>query len=198
MGLPIRLPLMADSLQAPSADALNEICRLFPTLHTWGGYVCGDGLASDELWRAEDVEVIFGKGLSFLPIAAPDWAVDQDAEVLAYELFAFMEELGVSDGAGALDTEYQERGNPRITATVNGFENHLRQVAFKPVIYGGAGYYGNAHQWLPAWTAPAGTLGPAPANPLPGNARQFAGDINFVGLEVDLSLVGSAFPVCSR
>lgn len=176
-----------DSEQKPTPGQIDEIKGQLPDVFGWAANVCGDGVAPSALWTPDDIHVVLSKGLEFLPIASPDYAVDQTARSLVAELLSVCQEVGIW-GAGAIDTEYQERGNPHVVPTVDGWGNHLRDEHCAPNVYGGAGYFGNCHQWVPAWTARAGELGPMPALPPLGCARQYAGNISIAGVLVDVSI----------
>jgi hypothetical protein len=173
-----------DSVQVPTPE---QAAKLYAQgYYGWAANVYGDGVPASELWTPADVRTVTDAGFQFLPIATVDWSLNQSAEELAYGAVCAAIRAGVV-GVVALDTEYQERGNPKLTLTVDGFVRRVRAMHWTPVIYAGAAYYGTGVQWIPRWTAPSGSVGPVPTAPL-GTAVQYAGGVSLEGVLVDLSV----------
>lgn len=178
-----------DSAQEPSAAQAKAI---FDRGYMgWGVYVAGQG--AYHIWADAGIELVLKAGFEVLPIVVPPLGLGGTAAQLVAEGAAACKRLGLS-GALAIDTEIEEQDNPLRDAWVNGFENHVRQLGWSPVVYSGAGYSGNAHDWRPDWTANGGTIGHPPVMPGSGDAVQWAGDIDSNGVEVDLSFAGDGFP----
>lgn len=184
-----------DCLVPPSAGAAEAVWR--NGYRAWGLYVVMDG--TDDPWPVEACELVLDIGFSVLAIVGPsaslagtDYAIDLvDRGLLACE------ERGIARTSLAIDIENFEIPNPHMRPTVNGFQNRTRQRGARPVVYS-SGYTGNAHVWLPRWTANAGEIGPSPEMPGAGNAIQWAGNIEGPGVLVDLNFAGDGFPFAGK
>ncbi len=176
------LSFFLDSVQVPTPE---QAAKLYASGYRgWAANVFGDGVPADWLWTPEHVRTVTDAGFAFLPIATVDWSLDQTAEALAYGAVCAALRCGVI-GVVALDTEYQERGNPKLTLTVDGFVRRVAAMHWTPVIYTGAAYAGSGVPWVPRWTAPSGTRGPVPSPP--SGAVQYAGGVTLEGVTVDVS-----------
>ncbi len=175
-----------DSVQVPTPEQAKAIYDA--GYRGWAANVAGDGVPPNELWPPADVKVVTDAGLAFLPIATVNWSIDQTGKDLAYLAVCAALACGVV-GVIALDTEAEERGNPRVNPTVDGFVRSTEAMGWIANIYAGAAYFGSGRLWLPRWSAPSGTLGMRPSPP-PGGAIQYAGDIVTGGVTVDLSVSG--------
>lgn len=187
-GTPLRF---LDSVQVPTPE---QAARLYDLGYRgWAANLFGDGMPPEYLWTPADVKVVTDAGFEFLPIATVDWSLDQSGEALALGVVCAALACGVQ-GVVALDTEFQERGNPKINPTVDGFVRRVKAMHWEAVIYSGAAYVGPGVQWVPRWSAQSGTAGPEPVPP-PGTAIQYAGGVTLEGVLVDLS-VNAGVPFC--
>jgi hypothetical protein len=181
----VRTTRFCDSIQVPTDEQLKQIADLGYT--GWAANLVGDGVPPGYLWTEGDVDRVLKHEYEFLPIATVRWSMDQTAEQLVEALVKVCGRIGIY-GAAALDTEYQERGNPHLRLTVEGFNRRLHELDWWSDIYAGAGFHGDGQLWLPSWTANAGTIGAQPPAPAFGQAHQWAGNVELAGVTVDLSV----------
>lgn len=173
---------MLDSLEQPSF----EQAELFKAdgYRIWGLYVLE--------WAEGSIDTVRKAGFEVVPIVAPA-NLDGDGAALADEGMARCRDVGL-EGALGLDTEKFESSDPRSRPFIDAFNGEVHGASWLPDVYSGAGYVGRAADWVPAWTANAGIIGPAPSPPGASSARQWAGNIRLHGVLVDLNVAGDNFP----
>lgn len=177
------MELGVDSASTPTASEAAAAAN--HGIKWWGGYIGGS--AASNVWSPSGWSALRRAGITPVPIWVPDQSFSEDPVQQAHLAIRACQRAGL-DGPIVLDTEHSATGSPHLKSFVDAWNRTLQQAGRTSVIYDGAGYHGNATEWLPSW-GPDHTSGAR-------SAKQYSGATPRWGVPggVDLDVAGQRFP----